>query len=326
MINLGIYEKIKAELNKPRINKDEWEHYNYRLPESLAREGTTIQNYFSDYTFHKFITIDFNKTDKFDPENYEQIRKLNRKIYKGLEKDYTSDNDNYYSLSIFELHSSLKAFHSHTVNNIPPDIKDDEIKAQIKKIGKNKIKSVNVQSVYDQKGLCYYLSKGFNAEIYNEYRYKPDESEKGYKIKPPFDDYFKALPTNKRLHQTIGLKERNVPANDIITQSDAAVKDEKRDDTVNNTDAKATHCKPHTGKASKGNIVSYPNPIERRTANVRPLRTHSVIREPFQPKEATRKTALTRSRTARTGFTGHSLYNNKPPPHTRAYRGAQGHI
>ena len=81
MIILSIYEQIKAELNRPRINKDEWRHYDYRLPESLAREATTIQSYFSDYIFGKYITIVFDKTDKFDPQNYDQTRKLNYKIY-----------------------------------------------------------------------------------------------------------------------------------------------------------------------------------------------------------------------------------------------------
>lgn len=211
---MSILEHIKSEINKPRINKDEWNHYDYRLPESLAREGTTIQNYFSDYKFNKHITIHFNKADTFDPTNYEDVKKLNRKIFKSLRK---YNPDNYYSLSIFELHSDLITFHSHTVNNIPPDIEDDEIKSQIKRIGKNKIKSISITTINDQKGLCYYLSKSFNIYIYIECKNK-----KHYKSTPPYSEYFKALPTNKRLHQTIGLKVK--PSVDIIPQSESNVK------------------------------------------------------------------------------------------------------
>lgn len=325
MINLGIYEQIQALKNNPRINKENWKHYDYRLPESLAREATTIQNYFSDNNFGKYITTVFNKTDKFDPENYDQTRKLNRKIHKGLEKLYNSDND-YYSLSIFELHSDLKTFHSHTVNNIPPDIKDDEIKAQIKKIGKNKIKSVNVQSVYDQKGLCYYLSKNFNADIYNEYRYKPDESEKGYRIKPVYDDYIKALPTNKSLHQTIGLKGQNKPTNDIIAHPAPAVKKKVHEQSVKRGNAKTPQIQAILEGVKISNIVTYPNTTERHTEPCRPLTAHSTHQEPFQPKETHQKTAAIRSRIAHTAFTGYSMYNNKPPPHTRAYRAFTAHI
>ena len=318
-----------------------------RYTNNLIRQGTTLKAYSELNSFNMHIVINLNEETSTDLET---VKKQITRIFRKLNRQINKCGKKIKALMIYELNTDLAHYHVHIMLYYPYNIKT--IEKTVKEINNrtnktieeiinnnpavlksiNKIKTaigiygngqiavkssgkadIDIKPIYNQKELTRYLCKTCNEKIFNYYQLCRNKY-----IGITYSDYIQALDGNKSLYSQINC---TVPHKPIISQPASDVKAE----TTENAHATERTETPQISKASNGSIVSYPHPTQRQNDPFSFVSVHSMIQETFRPKETPRNIAPTRIRTAPTGFTGYSMYNNKPPPLTRAYRAVTAH-